>query len=134
VEGLDFDRTRQTYWEHNEFLCLPRFLPQAVIEECLIPSVVQLKPQLNRTYIPGHKKGGSVSYFQVRRDAPVFLDLYRSPAFMDFSAGSPERRSWSAPKTTRTPAPCTITPSRETTSGFTKIRPITSEQGISSSW
>jgi hypothetical protein len=84
VAGLDFEKARQAYWEHNEFLCLPRFLPQAVIDECLIPSVAQLKPQLNRNYIPGHKKGGSVSYFQVRRDAPVFLDLYRSPAFMDF--------------------------------------------------
>jgi len=84
VAGLDFNKARQTYWEQNEFLCLPRFLPQPVIDECLIPPVVQLKPQLNRNYIPGHKKGGSVSYFQVRRDAPVFLDLYRSPAFMDF--------------------------------------------------
>ena len=43
-----------------------------------------MKPQLNRNYIPGHKKGGSISYYSVREQAPAFLQLYRSPAFMDF--------------------------------------------------
>jgi hypothetical protein len=87
LAGLNVERARQTYWEQNEFLCLPRFIPRAVIEECLIPPLERLKSQLNRNYIPGHKKGGSVSYFQVRREAPVFLDLYRSRAFMDFLSG-----------------------------------------------
>lgn len=92
LAGLNVEQTYQAYWDQNEFLCLPRFIPEAVIEACLVPPVERLKPQLNRNYIPGHKKGGSVSYFQVRREAPVFLDLYRSRAFIDFLsrlAGAP---------------------------------------------
>ena len=92
LAGLNVEQAYQAYWDQNEFLCLPRFIPEAVIEACLVPPVERLKPQLNRNYIPGHKKGGSVSYFQVRREAPVFLDLYRSRAFIDFLsrlAGAP---------------------------------------------
>src|SRR5581483_6816675 len=84
VATLDFERVRTEYWDQNEFVCLPRFLPQSVVEEHLIPQVVNLKPKLNRNYIPGHKKGGSVSYYTVRKQAPEFLDVYRSPAFIQF--------------------------------------------------
>ncbi|HJU06595.1 MAG TPA: 2OG-Fe(II) oxygenase [Nitrospiraceae bacterium] len=84
VAALDLEQISKDYWEQNEFVCLERFLPEAVVSEYLIPDVVRLKPQLNRNYIPGHKKGGSVSYYTVREQMPVFLDLYRSPVFMDF--------------------------------------------------
>jgi len=84
VHALDGERVRREYWEQNEFICLPKFLPPAVVEDCLVPAVLEMKPKLNRNYIPGHKKGGSVSYFLLRKEAPVFLSLYRSPAFMNF--------------------------------------------------
>jgi hypothetical protein len=84
ITALDFDRVRQAYWAQNEFVCLPQFLSQSAMDEYLIPSAQEMKPQINRNYIPGHKKGGSVSYYTVREQAPVFLELYRSPAFMDF--------------------------------------------------
>jgi hypothetical protein len=84
VAKLDFERVHKEYWEQNEFVCLPQFFSQSVMDDYLLPSTEQLKPQLNRNYIPGHKKGGSVSYYTVRQHAPVFLELYRSSAFMDF--------------------------------------------------
>ena len=84
VAALDFGRARTEYWEQNEFICLPRFLPEAVVEAHLVAQAVRLKSKLNRNYIPGHKKGGSVSYYTVREQAPEFLELYRSPAFLDF--------------------------------------------------
>jgi hypothetical protein len=84
VAALDIERVRAEYWEQNEFVCLPGFLPAAVVEEHLVPHVLRLKPKLNRNYIPGHKKGGSVSYYTLREEAPDFLELYRSPAFMGF--------------------------------------------------
>lgn len=84
VAALDFDRLRKEYWEQNEFLVIPGFVPRAVVQEYLVPQVDRLKPGLNRNYIPGHKKGGSVSYYAVREEAPEFLALYRSPAFIDF--------------------------------------------------
>src|SRR5689334_3319668 len=84
IEALDFERVRKEYWDQNEFICLPHFLSRSAVEEWLLPSVHQMKPHLNRNYIPGHKKGGSVSYYTVREHAPAFLDVYRSPAFVDF--------------------------------------------------
>ena len=84
VAALDFEQVRKQYWEQNEFVCLPHFLSRSVMDDYLLPSTQQMKAVLNRNYIPGHKKGGSVSYYTVRERSPVFLELYRSPAFMDF--------------------------------------------------
>ena len=84
IATLDFEQVRTQYWEQNEFVCLPQFLSQSVLDDYLLPSTQRMKTLLNRNYIPGHKKGGSVSYYTVRQHAPAFLELYQSPAFMDF--------------------------------------------------
>src|SRR6185503_8906678 len=84
VASLDQERVRQQYREQNEFLFLREFLPKAAVEEALVPDVERLKPELNRNYIPMHKKGGSVSYFLIRERAPAFLELYRSPTMIEF--------------------------------------------------
>lgn len=84
VAALDFERVKKEYWEQEECLHLKSFLPPAVVADYLVPQAVRLKSQLNRNYIPGHKKGGSVSYFTVREQAREFLTLYRSPAFLGF--------------------------------------------------
>jgi len=84
VAGLDFDRLNREYWDQNEFLFIPQFLDRAIVETLLVPEAQGVKGSLNRNYIPGHKKGGSVSYYTVMEKAPVFLDLYRSGAFRDF--------------------------------------------------
>lgn len=84
VAALDVERVRKEYWEQNEFVFLPQFLPRTTVEAALVPEVERLKPDLNRNYIPKHKKGGSVSYFTLIEKAPVFLELYRSPAFVRF--------------------------------------------------
>jgi hypothetical protein len=83
VAALDLDRLEQDYWSQNEFLYIPQFLPREFVEAELTSQAQALKPGLNRNYIPGHKKGGSVSYYAVREQAPQFLDLYRSEAFRE---------------------------------------------------
>ncbi len=45
----------------------------------MIAEANALRPQINRNYVPGQKKGGSVSYFAVRESAPAILALYKSP-------------------------------------------------------
>ena len=80
VARLDFDRLSREYWDQNEFLYIPQFLPRSVVEEHLVPQAQGVKSELNRNYIPGHKKGGSVSYYTVMEKAPRFLHLYRSGA------------------------------------------------------
>ncbi|MBM4138451.1 MAG: 2OG-Fe(II) oxygenase [Nitrospira sp.] len=84
IRQLDFEQLHKDYWEQNEFLVIPHFLPMVFVEQTFVPEVQVLKGDLNRNYIPGHKKGGSVSYYTVQEKAPLFLDLYRSDAFKAF--------------------------------------------------
>ena len=84
VAGLDIERLHREYWDQNEFLVIRQFLPREFVEATLVPQAQGVKPELNRNYIPGHKKGGSVSYYTVQGKAPLFLDLYRSDSFKAF--------------------------------------------------
>ncbi len=84
IEALDFERARQEYWEQNECLFLPHFVPPEIVDRHLVPEVDKLRPNVHRNYIPGHKKGGSISHYTLVEKAPLFLTLYKSPAFLDF--------------------------------------------------
>lgn len=84
VARVHVDELHREYWEQNEFVVLPQFLPREFVEATLVPQAQGVKHRLNRNYIPGHKKGGSVSYYTVQEQAPLFLHLYRSPAFIGF--------------------------------------------------
>lgn len=81
---LDFEQVRRAYWEQNEFVFIERFLPPPAAERYLLPEIDRLRPNVHRNYIPRHKKGGSISFYTLAEKAPVFLELYRSPAFIDF--------------------------------------------------
>lgn len=84
VAALDFEQLRREYWDQNEFLFLKGFLPRDMAVEVFAAQAERLKPRLNRNYIPGRKKGGSVGYYTVKEHAPEFLELYHAPAFLDF--------------------------------------------------
>ncbi len=84
LSSLDLARAQKEYWDQNESLFLTRLLPAEMVEECLAPSAEQLKAKVHRNFIPGQKKGGSVSHYLLREHAPEFLALYHSPAFIDF--------------------------------------------------
>jgi hypothetical protein len=84
VARLHVDRLHREYRDQNEFVVIPQFLPRDFVEAMLVPQAEGVKHRLNRNYIPGHKKGGSVSYYTVQEAAPLFLDLYRAPAFLAF--------------------------------------------------
>ena len=83
VAGLDLARLREDYRAQDEFLFLPRFLGAEAVAG-LLDDVARLEPGVHRSYIPRHKKGGSVSHFQVAADGPALLALYRSPALRQF--------------------------------------------------
>jgi hypothetical protein len=84
IQALDLERTYRTYWEQNECVFFEQFLPSGVVEHHLLPEVERLRAEIHRNYIPKHKKGGSVSSYTLAEKAPIFLDLYRSPAFIEF--------------------------------------------------
>jgi len=83
VSVLDLAALEREYREQDEFLFLPRFLPPPALAR-LLEDVARLEPRLNRNYIPGHKKGGSVSHFDIADRGPALLAFYRSAAFRDF--------------------------------------------------
>jgi len=83
VGALDEARLQREYWDQDEFLFVPEFLPPAVVER-LLEDVSRLEPGLNRNYIPRHKKGGSVSHFAIAEHGPALLAFYRSDAFRRF--------------------------------------------------
>ena len=83
LAAVDLDAVRASYRAQNEFVHLERLFPPSVIGP-MLDEVEGLKGAVNRSYIPRHKKGGSVSFFTLRRQAPAILTLYRSPAFLAF--------------------------------------------------
>ena len=94
LAALDVDALRATYWAQNEFLLLERLLPEPVIAP-MVDEVQRVRPAVNRNYIPRHKKGGSVSAYTLRAEAPAIVTLYESPAFLDFVrrvTGAPVQR------------------------------------------
>jgi hypothetical protein len=83
LAALDLDTVRATYRAQNEFVYLERLFPDSVVGP-MVEEVERAKRAVNRNYIPRHKKGGSVSYYTLREQAPAILTLYRSPAFLAF--------------------------------------------------
>ena len=83
---------------HNEFLVVEQFLPEVVLDEFLsgLPS---LQSVIHRNYIPGHKKGGSISRFDLDRLAPTIGELYRLPTFCEFLNEMTQEQLLSCPTT-----------------------------------
>ena len=79
IGGLDLARLQAEYWEQGEFLFLPDALSPGTVARLLV-DVERLEPGRHRNYIPRHKKGGSVSHFDIAAGGPALLALYRSEA------------------------------------------------------
>ena len=86
VDRLDAAALAAEYWAQDEFLVIPGFLPAAALAP-LRDDVRRLEPDLNRNYIPRHKKGGSVSHFAIADEGPALLAFYRSERFRRFLSG-----------------------------------------------
>ncbi len=91
IEAVDLEPAHNAYWLQNEFLLLEHFLPADLVE-VLVAEANDLRSAINRNYVPGHKKGGSVSFYAIRDKAPIILTLYRSPALRSFLSGLTESR------------------------------------------
>ena len=86
LEQVDINQLGRTYREQNECLILDRFIPKKVVNPCLT-EVELLRKNIFRNYVPGHKQGGSVSYFAIENElheASAIVSLYRSSALRRF--------------------------------------------------
>ncbi len=70
-----------TYRAQDELAVVSHFLDDAQVAP-LVAEANALRSRINRNYVPGIKKGGSVSSFDIAKHAPQVHALYRSPEFI----------------------------------------------------
>jgi len=83
IATLDLEQLRGEFIAQDEFVQVENFLPRSLADE-MLDTLPQLDPLVHRNYIPRHKKGGSVSRFDLDASAPRFAELYNAPALTDF--------------------------------------------------
>ena len=83
IAALPFDTIRQEFVSQDEFFAIKNFIPQTIVER-ICDEFVKLRPQINRNYIPKHKKGGSLSRFTLEEYSPTIKEIYETPEFFDF--------------------------------------------------
>jgi hypothetical protein len=80
---LDDAGIRAVFARQGAFLYLDTFLAPQITTQ-LAASARGLLAEVNRNYLPGHKRGGSVSRHTIDRAAPFIAQLYRSKALLSF--------------------------------------------------
>lgn len=91
LDGLDRGALRALYERQGEFLHVTACFPPDVVAP-LVADVELVRPAIHRNYIPRHKKGGSVSAWELAARAPAITALYQSAAFVDFVRAVTGRR------------------------------------------
>jgi hypothetical protein len=72
--------------EQGSFLFVPEFLAPEVTAR-LTAAVAAVESCVNRNYLPGHKRGGSVGRHLIDERAPEIAELYRSRALIETLEG-----------------------------------------------
>jgi hypothetical protein len=80
---LDTVLLRREFNRQGAFLYVPDFLPPEITAQ-LMAAVSATDASVNRNYLPGHKRGGSVSRHTIDQLSPFIAELYRSPALIDW--------------------------------------------------
>ena len=83
LSRLDFDAVKTEFERNDEFIVIEELLPTALLN-ALLNALPVLEPHVHRNFIPGHKKGGSVSRYELDRLAPAYSALYRAPELLAF--------------------------------------------------
>ncbi|TKB71122.1 MAG: 2OG-Fe(II) oxygenase [Nitrospira sp.] len=83
LKAIDIDPLHSAYWEQHECVVLERLLPPPLVEHLALEAE-RVRPFVNRNYVPRHKKGGSVSAYVLRQEAPETMALYHSEIFRRF--------------------------------------------------
>lgn len=81
LADFDLDALRARFRSQHEFIYLPRFLTPDLTTQ-LVAAMQATRGELNRNFIPGHKKGGSVSRYSIDRLAAWIVHLYQAPEFI----------------------------------------------------
>ena len=83
VSLLDMEQLRDEFAAHDEFIKIDNFLPSSLVDE-ILTTLPKLDPLVHRNYIPRHKKGGSISRYDLDRTAPRIAELYSAEVLTEF--------------------------------------------------
>lgn len=86
ARASDIPGLHAQFLAQNEFLAIEKFLPTDCLAQ-LATCLPELESRVHRNYIPRHKKGGSISRFDLDEYAPEFGRLYRDGGWLDLLAG-----------------------------------------------
>jgi len=81
LDQLDNVGLATAFVDQGKFVHVPHFLPPS-LTQALIDGMQAARVDMNRNYLPGHKKGGSVSRHTIDNLAPAIATLYRSPTLI----------------------------------------------------
>lgn len=79
LDSLDLEALRGEYARQGSFVYVENFLPPEITAR-LIDAAAAVGDCVNRSYLPGHKQGGSVSRHIIDTRIPFIAELYRSAA------------------------------------------------------
>ena len=83
LRRYDVPALRREFAQQGAFLYLPDFLPPELTAQ-LLAAVAATGAAVNRNYLPGHKRGGSVSRHALDELAPAIAQLYGSPVLIEW--------------------------------------------------
>lgn len=83
LDQLDGPKIREQFMAANEFVQIPNFLPSDLTAS-LIGELDALNDFVHRSYIPRHKKGGSIGRYDLEKMAPIFGELYQRAELLNF--------------------------------------------------
>ena len=89
--ALDRVALRSEFEANAEFIAIADFLSAEELAP-LLTALPALEPRVHRNFIPGHKKGGSISRYELDAHAPAYAAFYRSPTlhgFLEALCGQP---------------------------------------------
>ena len=94
---LDKQSLKNLYTNQDEALVIENFLPAEILDS-ILARLPDLETSIHRNYIPGHKKGGSISRFDLDKKIPVIPQLYQSRSLWNFFEFLSGRRLLSCPE------------------------------------
>jgi len=83
IAAQPFDTIYKKFVSQDEFFAIKNFIPQTIVGS-ISEEFFKLRLQINRNYIPKHKKGGSISRFILEKHSPTIKEVYETPEFFDF--------------------------------------------------
>lgn len=96
VTSLKVGKIKEDFQAQNEFVVVENFLPESILNS-FITALPLLQSSINRNYIPGYKKGGSVSKYSLDSLAPVFGKFYKLPVLFNFLDNITEEKLLACP-------------------------------------